>query len=62
MAIEGVRDGDEIQVQRKREGEEDLEAQWQLPVPQACSAVLGTNCMTMKLGVETVGRQGDQSS
>jgi hypothetical protein len=26
------------------------------------SAALGTNCMTMKLGVETVGRQGELNS
>jgi hypothetical protein len=32
MAMEGVRDGDEAQVQRKREGEEDLEAQRRPPV------------------------------
>jgi aquaporin related protein len=32
MAVGGVRDGDEVQVQRKREGEQDLEAQWRPPV------------------------------
>jgi aquaporin related protein len=39
--VEGVRDGDEIQIQRNREGEEDLEAQWKPPVPLAGSTVLG---------------------
>ena len=41
MAIEGVRDGDEVQVQRKREGEQDLEAQWHPPAPQGGSVVPG---------------------
>jgi len=42
MAIGGVRDGNEAQVQRKREGEQDLEAQWQPPMPQVGSAVSRT--------------------